>query len=207
MSIKGIFDFIITLSTTDIVAILALIVATYGAILSTVIYTKEKLKITLSYLDKNYLSLSKNELTRDSHGFSYFTYSENRYCLAIYVRICNNSKSNTTINSFILNDKYVFDSSSPNYACYPVGFKRKSDEVLSKKYTNLIICKPLISLAPFETKEGYIVFDDIANIPSKINIKINAVQKSKSYKLKLVLNDCTKIESEEETLLILHWSN
>ena len=191
--IKSIIDWFLNLSNTDRISAVALIVAIYGAIVSTIVYNKEKLKIKLIYLNKNYLSRSINDYKSDNIGVQRFTYAEELYSLAIYVRISNNSRTNTTINSFILNKKYICDSSSSELSLYPISFKRESNDLVMEKFTHLKACKPLISLGPYQTIEGYIIFDKLIDIPSKIEITVNSVQSSKSFDLEININDCTQI--------------
>lgn len=192
--VNDFINWFINLSTTDFIALLAFIVALYGAVLSTIIFHKEKLKLKLEYLDKNYFSLSRKELTKDNHGFQYWTYSENSYSLAILVRISNNSKSNTTINSFVLNNKYVLNSSSKPQNYFSVKFKKENSEITEKSFEILNVLQPLITLSPFEAVEGYLIFDNISEIPTKFKMQINAIQRIKNYTLNFKLNDHTKIE-------------
>ena len=59
-------------------------------------------------------------------------------------------------------------------------------EHASKNFDYPII-KPLYEVKPLDTVEGYLIFNDIEEIPSQFNVKINTVQKSKTFHLNLVI--------------------
>lgn len=182
------------MNVTDIIALIALIVAFYGAILSTILYCKELLHIKLICLDNNYLSYSPKEPVYDDEGgYSWWSYNENLYSLAIHVQIRNNSKTNTTINSFILNDKYTIDSSSSAYRQFPTGFYKEKLRIIDNVSESINALVPLLPLNPYETIEGYLVFDNVAELPSSLKLTVDTVQKSKNFKLKTSIIDCRKI--------------
>lgn len=180
------------MTLTDIIALLAFFVALYGAILSTILYCDELLHIKLICLSNNYFSFTKKEQVCDDEGFIYWSYNENLYSLAIHIQIRNNSKSNTTINCFTLNDSYILDSSTDIDKQFAAGFYKANSNIFDNSLQTLNILKPLISLNSYETVEGYLVFDNLVETPSSLNITVDTVQKSKKFKLKVNVTDCRK---------------
>lgn len=193
--INDLTNWFLNLSTTDCISLLAFIVALYGAILSTIVYNKEKLKINLTYLNKNFFSYQKERNHAKNSYYYDWIFKKDLYTLAIYVRISNNSKTNTTINNFILNNKYCLDSSyNADYRFY-TKFIEDNGKIYSNNFITLDkVLTPLISINPFESIEGFLIFENIKEIPSKFTIKINTVQKSKTYTLKIELQKYFQIE-------------
>lgn len=181
------------MNITDIIALIALIVAFYGAVLSSFLYYKELLHIKLICLDKNYFSFSKKNQVCDKEGFCYWCYNEKLYSLAIHVQIRNNSKINTTINSFILNNKYIIDSSSNIDSRFSTGFYKENTYIFDNSIKNIKPLIPLISLNSYETIEGYLVFNNVTELPSILKLTVDTVQKNKNFKLKTTIIDCRKI--------------
>lgn len=181
------------MTLTNLISFLAFIVALYSAILSTILFFKEKLNLKLIYLDKNYFFFSKKDECISNHGYLFNRYYKDSYSIAIKVRILNNSKLPTTINEFILNGTIHIDNSSMIDKIVPTSFSYCDDYVTYESAEEVDILQPLITLNPYDSIEGYLIFNNIKLIPSKIKISINAVQKEKSFKLNLKLNDCTKL--------------
>lgn len=181
------------MSITDIIALIALIIAFYSAVLSTILYFKELLHIKIVSLANNYFSFCKKEQLFDNEGCPFWCYDENSYSLAINIRICNNSKTNTTINSFILNNKYTINSSSNIDNQFPINFYKKDTYIFTNSSENINSLIPLISLSSYETIEGYLVFNNIKELPTSLKLTVNTVQKSKNFKLKTSIIDCRKI--------------
>lgn len=180
---------------SDLIAFLSLIIGCYGAVLSTVLALKERLKLKLEYLDSSYLTLSTNQEIINDHGEYLKSYNKNRFTIAIFVRISNVSKVPTTINEFILNNKYKFNSTfNMQYSLIPSSFKNYGSMLIqnSIKPLEYKTLKPLFQLNSLSSIEGYLIFSQLEKIPSKFNITINAVPKSKSYHLKFdITNDYT----------------
>lgn len=182
------------MDATDIIALIALFVAFYGALLSTILYRKELLHIKLICLDNNYFSYAKKEQVCDNEGcYCWWSYDENLYSLAIHIQIRNNSKTNTTINSFILNDKYTIDSSSNSDRQFPTGFYKENLHIFDNALESINPLVPLLYLNPYETIDGYLVFNNVTEFPSCLKITVDTVQKSKNFKLKPKINDCRKV--------------
>lgn len=181
------------MNITNIIALIALFVAFYGAVLSTILYRRELLHIKLICLDNNYLSFAKKEQVCDTEGCLYWSYNENLYSLAIHIQIRNNSKTNTTINTFTLNDKYTIDSSSDLDSKFPTGFYRENLYIFDNSLEPINALVPLLSLNSYETIEGYLVFNNITEFPSCLKITVDTVQKSKNFKLETTIIDCRKI--------------
>lgn len=186
------------METSDIIALFAFFVSLYGAILSTILAINEKFKLKLIYLNENFLTLSLDNKLVNNHGEYLGTYSKNLYTIAIKVRISNKSKSPTTINEFILNNKYKMDNSfNINNSLIPTSFENFETAILPHNSMPLEqkLIKPLIKIQPLSSIEGYIIFSQLDEIPKHFNIKINAVQKSKTFHLKFdILNDYTNEE-------------
>lgn len=181
------------MTITDIIALIALIVAFYGAILSSILYYKELLHIKLVCLDKNYLSFSKKQQVCDDEGCFYWCYNDNLYSIAIHIQIRNNSKANTTINSFTLNNKYTIDSSSNIDNRFPTGFYKENTFIFDNSLEHIKPLVPLISLNSYETIEGYLVFNNVTETPTFFNLTVDTIQKTKDFKLKVTSIDCRKI--------------
>lgn len=180
------------MNITNILSLFALIVAIYGAILSTILFLKEKLNLKFDYLNSNYFFFSKiNEIFCED-GFWVKTYCKNQFSLAIKIRISNNSKNATTINEFILNNSIKINSSSNSDDLIPTSFSKYGENLTYETYENVNLLKPLITLKPYESIGGYLLFENISKIPSKLKIKVNTVQKTQSFKLKININDCSK---------------
>lgn len=184
-------DCFFSLNIADKIALFALVVALYGAILSTILYRKETLKINFIYLGVNFLTLSSTGTTSDNVGIHYITYDKNLYTVAILVRINNRSKNSVTITDFMLNNKYMFNSfSSREFTYIPTSFKTINNFLVPNSYKNLEshIIQPIIKIEPLSTCEGFILFSNIDKIPKKFKITINTVQKAKTFKFDFVLD-------------------
>ncbi len=185
------FDWFFTLNSADKIALFALIVASYGAILSTILYRKEKLKLKFINLGVNFVTLSPGDVTVNNMGVQCVTFNENLYTVVLLVRINNCSKSPVTITDLILNKKYMFNSfSSKDFTHIPTSFKRFYDFLISNdsKYIKDRIIQPLIKLEPLSTCEGFIIFSNLDEIPKKFKIIINTVQKSKTFKFNFTID-------------------
>lgn len=97
------FVWFISLNATDKIALFALVVALYGAILSTILYNKEKFNLKFINLGINFVTLSPNDVISNDFEEEFVTYSKNLYTIALLVRINNCSKNPITITDFILN--------------------------------------------------------------------------------------------------------
>lgn len=179
---------------TDAIALLALIVASYSAVLSTCIAINEFFRLKLSIIDpkKTYITLTKTNNYINEYGDIVYSYDKNLYTLIILVRLVNKSKNPTTINDIILNNNYILDSSSKINDSIPINFTYKSNVPYScnTQALDYPILQPLITLKPLATLEGYLVFNNVKELPSKFDIRINTVQKSKTFHLKFrIAND------------------
>lgn len=190
-------DWFISLSNTDKIALFALLIALYSAILSTILYRKGVLKLKLFYLDESYLTLtySSESIYADKIGVQRECYNPKKYTLAIFVRIINKSKYPTTICDFILNNRYFFNSSSNvGTSLIPKSFIKKEDVLVANSYTNLeksfLKVQPLCELKPLSATEGCLIFTELTSIPKKFKIKVRTVQKDKVFNFKFnVSND------------------
>lgn len=187
------FEWIINLSDTDKIALIALIIATYGAILSTILAINERFQIKLFYLGKSYITLSRKTSSLNDHGEYHDTYYKSLYTLAILVRITNNSKNPTTINDFTLNNKHIFNSfTDKEHSMIATSFKYFRNYLTTNNalFLEKDLLQPLIELQPLSTQEGYIIFDNLTDIPNKFKITVNCVQKKKNFELQISnLND------------------
>lgn len=104
------FVWFISLNATDKIALFALVVALYGAILSTILYNKEKFNLKFINLGINFVTLSPNDVISNDFEEEFVTYSKNLYTIALLVRINNCSKNPITITDFILNKKHIYNS-------------------------------------------------------------------------------------------------
>ena len=168
------------------------LIALYAAILSTYIILKERSNLNVSLLKDNYLSFAPCTCLIGDPPATTF-YSNNKYILALHLRISNNSKSSTTINEFVLNNRFFYNSSYDEAeeidSCFYIDehknlFKRDSFPI------NTI--QPLLTLNPYSSIEGYVLFNNVDSVSKKIKLTIRTVQKSKSIKLKVDFYDCTK---------------
>lgn len=182
----------IIIEISDIISLLAFLLGIYSAVLSTLLVLEDNLNLKLEYLNNNYLTLSNNELI-NNHGKYINGYNRNAYTLAIYVRITNKSKSPTTISEFVLNNKFKLNSSSNNQDFFiPTSFEDYGTILISHSTISLLneTLKPLIELKPLSTIEGYLVFTKLEDVPKKFTIRINTVQKCKSFHLRFnITND------------------
>ena len=182
----------------DFIALLAFFISLYGAIISTLLALNENLNLKLKYLNVSFLTLSLDNEVVNNHGEYLSMYVKNAYTVAIKVRIINKSKSPTTINEFILNNKYKMDSSfDVENSLIPTSFENYGTAIIpnSSKSLERELIKPLIELKPLSTVEGFIIFTQLKKIPKCFNIKVNAVQKSKTFHLKFnIINDYTNEE-------------
>lgn len=182
----------------DFIALLAFFISLYGAIISTLLTLNENLNLKLKYLNVNFLTLSIDDKLINNHGEFLGGYTKNFYTIAIKVRIVNKSKSPTTINEFILNNKYIMDSSfNVEDSLIPTSFENYGTAIIphTSKSLERELIKPLIELKPLSTVEGFVIFTQLDKIPKCFNIKVNAVQKSKTFHLKFnIINDYTNKE-------------
>ena len=182
------------MTITDTIALLAFILSLYSAVLSTYTAINEFFRIKLTYLGTSYLTLSKSDVYVDEYGEHIPTYDKSSYSLAILVRIENKSKNPTTINEFVLNNKYVLNSHSSDQDYYfSTEFENKSDNIFScgSVYIGNNYIKPLLQLEPLSSYEGYLVFDNLKEKPSHFDVKVKAIQKSKNFHLRFSLtSDC-----------------
>ncbi len=186
------------MSMSDFIALLAFFLSLYGAIVSTSLALSENLNLKLKYLNENFLTLSLDNKLIDNHGEYLDSYNKNTYTIAIKVRIVNKSKSPTTINEFTLNNKYKMNSSfNMQNSLIPISFENFGTAILPHNSIPLEkeIIRPLIELNPLSTVEGYIIFTDLDKIPKHFNVKVDAVQKSKTFHLKFnITNDYRNVE-------------
>lgn len=182
------------MNITDIIALFALIISIYGAALSTYIAINEffRLKLFAINQSESFITLSKNDYYQNEYGEYISTFSKNLYTIAILVRLTNKSKNLATINEISLNNKYVINSSSSFDNYLPTSFKYNKTYLIchNTKYLKYPIIKPLLEIKPLTSYEGYLIFNNVEEIPSKFNITINTVQKSKTFHLKVsIAND------------------
>ncbi len=175
------------MSITDVIAFLAFIVSLYSAILSTYTAINEFFKLKLSVLDlsQTCITLTKSNYYLNEYGEHINTYFKDLYTIIIPIRIVNKSKNATTINEIILNNKYVLNSSS-NFDNYiPTAFNNERNSIVTFSFNDFKyeLIKPLFELKSLVSYEGYLIFNNVKEVPSKFNIKINAVQKSKTFHL------------------------
>jgi hypothetical protein len=182
---------VIIMSTTDFIALLAFFISLYGAILSTYTAINEFFRLELSIInqDKSFITFTKSDKYLDECGEYLSIYKKNFYTIGILVRIVNKSKNPTTINEIVLNDKYKLNSSSSIDDIIPTQFEAIDNSFIehASKNFDYPIIKPLYEVKPLDTVEGYLIFNDIEEIPSQFNVKINTVQKSKTFHLNLVI--------------------
>lgn len=183
---------------SDLIALLAFFISLYGAIISTLLALEENLNLKLNYLNVNFLTLSLDNKVVDNHGEHLGSYDKDSYTIAIKVRITNKSKSPTTINEFTLNNKYKMNSSF-NMQCslIPTSFENFKTALLSHNAIPLEkeVIKPLIEIKPLSSVEGYIIFTQLKEIPKKFKIKVDAVQRAKTFHLKFnIVNDYRNVE-------------
>lgn len=184
-------NWFLALTTQDKLSLLALLIASYGAILSTVLYIKEHLEIKMQYIN-SCVTLSPTA-SKNDHGEEYFIYNKELNTIVIFVRLMNVSKSPTTIYNFCLNNKYNFNSSFDiENSLIPNSF-HNSDNVLTASSYNVYTndckkMKPLLELPPLAIVEGCLIFDNVKDIPDKFKIKVFATQKNKSFKFKFNFN-------------------
>ena len=182
---------VIIMSTTDFIALLAFFISLYGAILSTYTAINEFFRLELSIInqDKSFITFTKSDKYLDECGEYLSIYKKNFYTIGILVRIVNKSKNPTTINEIVLNDKYKLNSSSSIDDIIPTQFEAIDNSFIehASKNFDYPIIKPLYEVKPLDTVEGYLIFNDIEEIPSQFNFKINTVQKSKTFHLNLVI--------------------
>lgn len=183
---------------SDFIALLAFFLSLYGAIVSTSLALSENLNLKLKYLNENFLTLSFDEKLINNNGEYLGSYNKNSYTIAIKVRIVNKSKSPTTINEFTLNNKYKMNSSfNIQNSLIPTSFENFRTALIPHSSIPLgkQVIKPLIELKPLSTVEGYIIFTQLDKIPKHFNIKVDAVQKAKTFHLKFnVTNDYRNVE-------------
>lgn len=186
------------MNISDFIALLAFFLSLYGAIVSTSLALSENLNLKLKYLNKCFLTLSLDNKFVDNHGEHLGSYNKNAYTIAIKVRIVNKSKSPTTINEFTLNNEYKMNSSfNIQNSLIPTSFENFGTALIPYSSIPLEkeVIRPLIELKPLSTVEGYIIFTDLDKIPKYFNVKVDAVQKSKTFHLKFnITNDYRNVE-------------
>ena len=190
------------MSITDLIALLAFIVGLYSAILSTCIAINEffRLKLYIINPSKTYITLTKTNSYLNEYGEYVYSYDKDLYTLIILVRLVNKSKNSTTINDIILNNNYILNSSSKINDFIPINFTYKSNIPYSceTQAFDYPIIQPLISLKPLDTLEGYLVFNNVKELPAKFNIKIKTTQRSKTFHFKLkIANDYRNVHIQE----------
>lgn len=187
-----------SLSTTDKIALLALIVATYAAILSTIIFLKERFNISLRLLNLNYLSFFHKDtnINLDKMNLEYYKSDKHTFNLFIKLRLFNNSKNPCTISEFVLNSKYKIDSQSKIYVSHiPAFYLQANDQLYSNTFISVSPTRqPLIFLKPYETIECFICFQNVKHINKFALISVKGNNKSKTFVVKLNIKDCTKIK-------------
>ena len=77
------FVWFISLNATDKIALFALVVALYGAILSTILYNEEKFNLKFINLGINFVTLSPNDVISNDFEEEFVTYSKNLYTIAL----------------------------------------------------------------------------------------------------------------------------
>lgn len=98
----------------------------------------------------------------------------------------------TAINEIILNNKYIINSSCKFDTLLPTDFTNNNGTTISWKDKTLQYppIKPLLEIKPLTSYEGYLIFNNVGELPSKFDITVNTVQKSKNFHLKLsIAND------------------
>lgn len=189
---------------TDIIAFFAFIVALYGAILSTYTAINEFFRLNLLVFNskETYITLNKKDGFLSEYGEYISTFHKDLYTLAILVRITNKSKNTTTINEIVLNNKYIIDSSCKIDTLLPVKFANENGFIISweDKVLQYPAIKPLLEIKPLTSYEGYLIFNNVRELPSKFNITINTVQKSKTFHLKLSISNDYRISLTQESL-------
>ena len=165
------------MSTTDFIALLAFFISLYGAILSTYTAINEFFRLELSIInqDKSFITFTKSDKYLDECGEYLSIYKKNFYTIGIH--------------EIVLNDKYKLNSSSSIDDIIPTQFEAIDNSFIehASKNFDYPIIKPLYEVKPLDTVEGYLIFNDIEEIPSQFNVKINTVQKSKTFHLNLVI--------------------
>lgn len=189
------------MNITDTIALLAFLISLYGAVLSTLTAINDFFRLRLSYLGHSYITLSKGKEYVDVNRFVFQTFNPNSYCLAIHVRLENKSKNPTTINEFVLNNKYVINSYSQEHDFHlPTQFCKRDNQLIC--YSTLAIeegtIKPLITINPLSTIEGYLFFDNLDCVPKQFNIKVVTVQKAKTFHMKFALTSDYRNEIKSE---------
>lgn len=182
------------MNITDIIALFALFISIYGAALSTYTAINEffRLKLLVFNPKETYITLTKSSKYLNECGQYIYTFKEHKYTIAILVRIINKSKNLSTINEITLNDKYTINSSNNFDGLIFTNFTKKNNSIIScnDKVLNYPSIKPLLEINPLTSYEGYLVFNNVDELPSKFNITINTVQKSKTFNLKIsIAND------------------
>ena len=187
-----------SLSNTDKIALLALIVATYAAILSTVIFLKERFNISLKLLNLNYLSFFHEDTNTNLNkiNLEFYKSNKNTFNLFIKLRLFNNSKNPCTISEFILNYRYKIDSQSEIYVSHiPAFYLQANDKLYSNTFLSVSpLRQPLIFLNPYETIECFICFQNVKHVNKFSLISVKGNDKSKTFVVKLNIKDCTKIK-------------
>lgn len=175
------------MNLSDFIALLAFIVALYGAILSTYTAINElfRLKISIFDLNKTCITLSKCNQSYGEYGELVHIYHKDLYTLIIPVRIVNKSKNITTIYEITLNKSYKLDSSSVLENFIPTQFNHDGNVITA--YNSILfdypLLKPLFELKPLSTVEGYLIFNNLKETPSHFDITVTTVQKSKTFHL------------------------
>ncbi len=179
----------VVVNITDVIALLAFLVALYGAILSTYVAINEffRLKLSVFNLNKTYITLSQSDYYSNDHGEQIPTYKSDLYSIVLLVRIINMSKNDTTINEIILNDEYTLNSSSKSIENVPCKFKYSHNMIFCNdfKYLSYPVISFPLKIEALSTVEGYLVFNNMKEIPNFFKVKIKAIQKSKTFNLNI----------------------
>ena len=102
--------------------------------------------------------------------------------------------SNQRIDEFLrLQDKGIsLDEIASTLGVKPQTLRRNLNKngykSVNGKYIKDKLITPLVKLEPLSSCEGFIIFDNLNNIPKKFNLIINAVPKSKKFKFKFKID-------------------
>lgn len=195
--ISSLTNWFLNLQVDNKISLIALLIALYGAILSTFLILKEHFNISLKLLYKNYLTFFSDSVSYSVNrtNLSYYKSNTKTYDLFLNVRLFNNSKNLCTISEFVLNLKYKTNSYTNCYnSNVPTHYTIKNDELTADSY-NIVspLLIPLVKLEPYETKEGFLYFQNLKYIPKFILITVKGNDHSKSFISKINVINCTKI--------------
>lgn len=177
--------------------ILNFVIAFSGLCISSFLLFREFANLKIDCTDEAYFSLSRNPNQDYLYPGAFIgicsTYFENKYILYLKIRLSNKSKNNINITDFNLNGIYSYNSSSSNYNnSVPISFcyeQQNGKKVIisnEKISLNNDVIKPIIKLEPYESIDGYIVFENIVQDITALN--------------KLTLNIDTSIKKFSKTI-------